>query len=995
MTDNQATIDPVVIHMQRLLSGPARPGQTFSMPGANYDALYRTARQIKAALADTDQNKNGVCLGTDDRLVVGAAMLATLAGGPTLLIPENLSSPVLTDLRRQTAFDRIIGSPDEDWPTGLSVIDPQALVDEVESLAADDDLDPDRCWLKWFSEKGADSQRLWSKSARNLLGEVDYLTTRFEIGSGDRILSAIPALHMYGLLLSVLVPMSVCARVAGQTPSAIDAIGQLAADTMPTILVAGAAQYRNLQALADNPLNGGALKVAIVMTPPPVAADGQDLTVAAGSRLVEIYGSPETGGIATRCADDQETGFTPYDCIRWRLAGDSLDIQSPFLSEELPVRSSGWYTAAGCVRAAGSHGFTIISTEMDIGQPVASADQPEKTQQRQIRFEPDGVTVAVDDSQTLQQLAAGHGIAIRADCGGIGLCSKCRVQVDPRENFSPPADAELDALTPDQMADGQRLACQARAVKMGTVSVMDSPAERSESRGKTGIMGTYALDSPVRRLNLSSGSMAIKTDNLPESLLDWLAAQTACPVVATADLAALRQLSRYRGSLKAATVVVHDTLGLQRILDGTQTRSLGLAVDLGTTSIAGYLCDLQTGSLLTAEACVNPQRRFGEDVISRISHINEHDDRLAQFQRLAVEGINVIMARCLERVDAGPESVDEVTLCGNTTMQQIVSGLHPHGLGVFPYFPLTLTPPAIRAGDIGLGTDPAVPVFLMPVISGFIGGDTMAAILADRPHERDEITLIVDIGTNGEVVLGNRERLWTTSCATGPALEGAQISCGMRAVSGAIHRVWPQTDSHRIGYDVLGDQKGRGPMGICGSGIIDTIAALRQIGVVRPNGRLDEAKAGVIADTNGVGRHYTLVDSKRSATGRDIAVTLEDIRQIQLAKGALLTGIEFLMRKAAIHRIDRTILTGAFGARFNWKNALAIGMLPPAVADGTVTPKDNLAGVGVVMALLDKKLRSEARDLCRRVRYLELASDPDFAMAFARATAFPEYPAHP
>jgi uncharacterized 2Fe-2S/4Fe-4S cluster protein (DUF4445 family) len=322
-------------------------------------------------------------------------------------------------------------------------------------------------------------------------------------------------------------------------------------------------------------------------------------------------------------------------------------------------------------------------------------------------------------------------------------------------------------------------------------------------------------------------------------------------------------------------------------------------------------------------------------------------------------------------------------------MQQVFAGFNPYGLGVFPYFPLTLTPPVLSAGDLGLATDPAVPVFLMPVVSGFVGGDTMAAILADRPHERDEITLIVDIGTNGEVVLGNREGLWVTSCATGPALEGAQISCGMRAVSGAIHRAWPDEACHRIDYEVLGNEANNRPMGICGSGIIDAIAALRRIGAILPNGRLDETIDGVISDKAGIGRRYTIAGSNQTATGIDISVTLKDVRQIQLAKGALFTGIEFLKRKAGIEKIDRTILTGAFGARFNWRNALAIGMLPPAVGQGAVIPKDNLAGVGVVMTLLDKKLRSEARTLCRRIRYLELASEPNFAMAFAQATAFP------
>jgi uncharacterized 2Fe-2S/4Fe-4S cluster protein (DUF4445 family) len=294
------------------------------------------------------------------------------------------------------------------------------------------------------------------------------------------------------------------------------------------------------------------------------------------------------------------------------------------------------------------------------------------------------------------------------------------------------------------------------------------------------------------------------------------------------------------------------------------------------------------------------------------------------------------------------------------------------------------------AGELNLAVDPAVPVFPMPVISGFVGGDTMGVILADRPHERDEISLIVDIGTNGEVVLGNRDALWVTSCATGPALEGAQISCGMRAVSGAIHRIRPATDNNHVEYDVLGTGGGHRPMGICGSGIIDAIAALRHIGVILPTGRLNEASAGVFCDEGGIGRHFTIADGSVSATGSDIAVTLKDVRQIQLAKAALSVGIEFLMRKAGITRIDRTILTGAFGARFNWKNALTMGMLPPAVADSDVIPKDNLAGVGVLMALLDKNRKSDARALCRRIRCLELASEPDFAMAFARATAFPE-----
>jgi uncharacterized 2Fe-2S/4Fe-4S cluster protein (DUF4445 family) len=212
----------------------------------------------------------------------------------------------------------------------------------------------------------------------------------------------------------------------------------------------------------------------------------------------------------------------------------------------------------------------------------------------------------------------------------------------------------------------------------------------------------------------------------------------------------------------------------------------------------------------------------------------------------------------------------------------------------------------------------------------------------------------------------------------------------MRAVSGAIHRIWPDPANRHLAYEVLGNEGHNRPMGICGSGIIDAIAALRQLGTILPNGRLNEKADGVSLDEKGIGQYYTIADGVHSATGSAVSVTLKDIRQIQLAKGALATGIEFLMRKAGIETIDRTILTGAFGARFNWQNALAIGMLPPAVARSQVIPKDNLAGVGVVMALLNKELRSEARSLCRYIRFLELASEKEFPLAFAMATAFPE-----
>jgi uncharacterized 2Fe-2S/4Fe-4S cluster protein (DUF4445 family) len=1068
MTPTDGDKDAIALMIERLLSGPARPGQAFSMPGCNYDSLYRSARRIKAFFESDRIDNAPVCLCSEDRGVMAATFLASLANGPELLLPHALSASAILELHQLTGFTRAIATSGDLLPAGVTVIDPSRLVNSAETLTSEFQIDPDRTWVHLFTGGSTGTPRLWSKTSRNLLGEVNHLINDFEIDSNDRILASIPALHIYGLLYSLLVPLVASARVISETPSFPEEIKKQMTDLSPTIFVSVPVHYR---ALRENPPEKGALRLAFSSAGPLAETDAMAFLKATGVDLVEIYGSTETGGIATRCRSKSEAGFTPYQCIQWRVTGDRLDVRSAFLSQELPVRSSGWYTVADRVKPHGSDGFMVtgrmdhivkvggnridlekvrqaimgvdgVEDALVLANPVetgrnqevvalvvgsTSADRvrvslghvlaPHENPRRicildripmsptgkidrraieaiaaiqAIKFEPAGLKVPVDGNKTLQEMGVDHSIEIRADCGGMGICGKCRVLVHPKVNFTLPTQAELDVLTPDQMADGSRLACQARAIGNGTVTIHDTLAESAETRGKTGITGSYPADPMTRRLTVEDRSPGLKRDDTPESLLDWLAVKAGESVASAADIVSLRQLAKYRDSLKAFTLVLNEKTGLRRILAGKQTTSLGFAVDLGTTSVAGYLCDLKTGGLLAAEACVNPQRRFGEDVISRISHINKKDEHLNRLQHLAAEAINFLMTRCLEQVGATVDDIDEVGVCGNTTMQQIFAGFHPYSLGVSPYFPLTLTTPVLNAGDLGLATDPAVAVFLMPVISGFVGGDTMAAILADRPHERDEVTLIVDIGTNGEVVLGSRKGLWVTSCATGPALEGAQISCGMRAVSGAIHRVWPDEENHRIGYAVLGNQGDDLPMGICGSGIIDAVAALRRIGAVLPNGRLDKAIDGVVSDAKGIGRHYTIAGSKQTATGSDISVTLKDVRQVQLAKGALFTGVEFLMRKAGIKKIDRTILTGAFGARFNWRNALAIGMLPQAVAQGSVIPKDNLAGVGVVMALLDKKLRAEAHNLCRQMHYLELAAEPDFTMIFARATAFPD-----
>jgi uncharacterized 2Fe-2S/4Fe-4S cluster protein (DUF4445 family) len=262
-------------------------------------------------------------------------------------------------------------------------------------------------------------------------------------------------------------------------------------------------------------------------------------------------------------------------------------------------------------------------------------------------------------------------------------------------------------------------------------------------------------------------------------------------------------------------------------------------------------------------------------------------------------------------------------------------------------------------------------------------------VLADGLHRRRETTLLVDIGTNGEVVVGNRDGLWATSCATGPAFEGAQISCGMRAVPGAITRVGLDEATGEIVWEVMNGRSEAKPMGLCGSGIIDAVAVLCRAGIVLENGRLRGDVPGVIYDDQGIGREYVLVPEEDTGTGMPITITLGDIRQIQLAKAALALGIEILTRCAGL-AVDRIVLTGAFGARFDWRNAFAIGMLPACVAGAEVLPMDNLAGVGAIRALLDGDARREVEDLNKAMKHVDLAKAPGFHTGLAKHMVFPD-----
>ncbi len=600
------------------------------------------------------------------------------------------------------------------------------------------------------------------------------------------------------------------------------------------------------------------------------------------------------------------------------------------------------------------------------------------------------ITFKVQAGEVLSDGAGGNLHGIRMDCGGRGICGKCRIIGTPPAHLAPPTEAEKAHLTAAELADGHRLACQTHFVGPAEVTVPDASLDPAAALGKDRLPPVMPPHPRVVRCLLHRASFPQILEGKATGLLEWVAkraSDTGTPGVRFRHLALAKQLSRPGVAEQDLTLVVHRHRGVSTVWPGHRPRSLGLAIDVGTTTLAVYLCELTTGRTVASLAGLNPQRGIGEDVISRIAHCDRHSKGLETLQGLVRDGLNRLMNVCLTRAEVSAEDVDAVTVAANPTMAHLLVGLHPHAIGVSPYLPATRRFFPLVAADLGLDLSPNTPVEMFPLVSGFVGGDTVAAVLADDTHRCDGATLLVDIGTNGEIVLGNGGGLWATSCATGPALEGARISCGMRAVPGAVDRV--TFESGRIRYHVLGDPD-RPPLGLCGSGIIDAVWALSQAGALGRDGRFDPTYPGVVCNTDGLGCRFVLAPPGRSGSGTEIAVTQHDVRQVQLAKAAVAVGIAFLMDRAGVTRVARTVLTGAFGARFDWRSAVGIGMLPAPEIIGSVQPRDNLAGVGAVMALIDGNRARQVHRIQNGMQFVEMAGDPGFNTRFVAALALPE-----
>lgn len=618
---------------------------------------------------------------------------------------------------------------------------------------------------------------------------------------------------------------------------------------------------------------------------------------------------------------------------------------------------------------------------------------PEETTASLVRVvvQPAGRRVGVPAGTSVLSAVRSAGLDVVSVCGGHGLCGTCRV-LAVAGGLTPPTEAELELLAPAELAAGTRLACQARVA--GDTRV-DVPPESLTAPQRLVFESRAAdqtpLDPAVVTLDVHVSPPAIDDLRSDATRLQDAVTTAGQPAVRT-SLAVLSAASVIlRSQHWAARAAVHrrvDEGGARGEVGGEiiallpdGTAPLGAAIDAGTTKLAAYLVNLETGETVAKGAAPNPQVALGEDVMSRIAYAGANPDGARVLHERLADGINGLLAELRDQVCASSWQVVDGVAVGNTAMHHLLANLPVGQLGRAPYVPAVTQPLTLRATDIGLDLAPGAKVYLPPNIAGFVGADHVAALLAAGATGRGRTALALDIGTNTEISVASGGQLWACSCASGPAFEGAHIRDGMRAAAGAIERVRYSGGSFQV--HTIG---GGAPAGICGSGILDAVAAALAAGIVSDRGRLAREHPLVVRSAGGPA--CLLVPAALTAHGRDILLTRADIGEIQLAKAAIRAGIELLLAAAGIaaEALEEIIVAGAFGTYLDVGSAIAIGMLPPLPSE-RFRQIGNAAGQGARQLLVSRQRRQLAAEVASRVRYVELTTHPRFADAFAQELA--------
>jgi uncharacterized 2Fe-2S/4Fe-4S cluster protein (DUF4445 family) len=626
----------------------------------------------------------------------------------------------------------------------------------------------------------------------------------------------------------------------------------------------------------------------------------------------------------------------------------------------------------------------------------------------EVIFQPSGRRGKILKGTPILDAARRLGVGIEAVCGEHMVCGKCRVRIMegdfPKEGIKSSMkhvtglqEKEQKILKQSDIDGNIRLACSTKV--KGDILVFIPEASRTGEqvvRKEAGKM-KIKLKPAVKKyyVELPEPSLEDPLGDLEriENALELLYGLKKLSI----DYDVLRDLpDTIRGGDWKITVTVWQNSRIIKIEPGKIETNIGLAVDIGTTTVAGYLCDLNTGALLATESMMNPQVSYGEDVMSRITYcmLNEKEG-IKELQNVIIEGLNTIAKKAAAKVGHSHHDINEMAIVGNTAMHHLLLGINPEFIGVAPFPPALHKSVDIKAAELGIDILPSANVHVLPIEAGFVGADNVGCLIADQPHKRKAVTLLIDVGTNGELVLGNKEKLISCSCATGPALEGAQIEFGMRAAPGAIEKLKIDPETLEVTYKVIGNDRwsdGKTNMqtkGICGSGIIDATAEMFLTGIVRKNGQvnLDLKSKRLRKNAKGLAE-YVVAWKHETSIDEDIVVNQKDIRNMQLAKGALYAGCHIMMRKLGVKKFDRLIVAGAFGTHIDKVQAMVIGMYPDSALDKVKTV-GNAAGDGARIVLLNVNKRREANEIARKVEYIELAVEEDFNDRFSEAMQFP------
>jgi uncharacterized 2Fe-2S/4Fe-4S cluster protein (DUF4445 family) len=629
-------------------------------------------------------------------------------------------------------------------------------------------------------------------------------------------------------------------------------------------------------------------------------------------------------------------------------------------------------------------------------------------------FQPAGRRGEIEEGTTILKAAQRLGVDLEALCGDKKVCGKCKVRIEEgyfeKDNMESgmshitplePTPDELKHIKPED-GPGIRLACSCEIHGDLKVFVPERSRAGKQVVRKAAKELVIALDPAVKKYVLTF---------TPPTLHDMTTADYERVTNRMAEIYGIRDLKfdfeallQLQDALRngdwTITVTVWMDKEIIKVEPGHVDVCYGLAVDIGTTTCVGYLCDMSTGNVINTESIMNPQVPYGEDVMSRITYAMTNPEGLRTMQDAIITGLNEIIDKVVSEIRKdGPHpgfAIDDLTIVFNTAMHHIFLGLNPVYIGRSPFIPAVQQSLDIKARDLGLKINPGAFIHVLPIEAGFVGADNVGVLIAQEQYYQDDMVLIIDIGTNGELLLGNRNRVCSTSCATGPAFEGAQIKFGMRAAPGAIEKVKIDYATKEPKYKVIGKAdwhthiEGKiNAKGICGSAIIDVIAEMFKAGIIDKTGKFVPDASTSRVRKNAEGKpEYVLAWAAETSIDQDITVTQGDVRALQLAKGALYAGTKLMMQKMGVTKIDRVELAGAFGSHIDREASLTLGLFPDVPIEKVVVV-GNAAGDGSRMALLNRNKRIEANERARWVEFVEIATEPAFEKEFMQAMHIP------